>query len=85
MSSGQKVEQLMQKLEEAIQEAEKVEQKLDSYDGILRHIRDTMEKMEEKNILIEIANKNNQKLMVELHNIVVSIIKSCNFKKIEFF
>lgn len=62
----------MIKLEEAIVEAEKVENQLDSYDEILRHIRDTMEKMEEKNLLIEIANKNNQKLLVELENIIVS-------------
>lgn len=71
LSSGQKVEHLMQKLEEAIMEAERVEAQLDSYDGILRHIRDTMEKMEEKNLLIEVANKNNQKLLVELENIIV--------------
>lgn len=63
----------MEKLEEAITEAENVETQLDSYDEILRHIRDTMEEMEEKNLLIEIANKNNQKLLVELENIIVSI------------
>lgn len=72
LSSGQKVENLMDKLQEAIVEAEKVEAQLDSYDEILRHIRDTMEEMEEKNLLIEIANKNNQKLLVELENIIVS-------------
>ncbi|KAK6637036.1 hypothetical protein RUM43_010710 [Polyplax serrata] len=70
LSSGQKVENLMDKLQEAIVEAEKVEAQLDSYDEILRHIRDTMEEMEEKNLLIEIANKNNQKLLVELENII---------------
>lgn len=74
LASGQKVENLMEKLEEAISESEKVEAQLDSYDEILRHIRDTMEEMEEKNLLIEIANKNSQKLLTELENIIVSII-----------
>lgn len=64
----------MLKLEAAIGEAEKVEAQLDSYDSVLLHIRDTMEKMEEKNLLIEIANKNNQKLLTELEKIIVCIL-----------
>lgn len=75
LSSEHKVEQLMLKLDEGITEAERVEAKLDSYDEILCHIRDTMEKMEEKNLMIEIVNKNNQKLLLELEKVIVSFSK----------
>jgi hypothetical protein len=62
----------MVQIEAAIAEAEHVEARLDSYDEVLCHIRDTMEKMEEKNLLIEVANQNNQKLLSELEQVIVS-------------
>lgn len=73
LASEAQVESLMGLMEAAINEADKIEAKLDGYDKILCHVRDTMEKMETKNKVIEMANKNNQKLHVELENIVVSI------------
>jgi exocyst complex component 1 len=73
LASEKQVEALMEEIETAILEAEKVEQRLDEYDEILCHIRDTMEKMGEKNSMIEIANSNNVKLMQELEKVVVSI------------
>jgi exocyst complex component 1 len=72
LASEKQVELLMEEIETAILEAEKVEQRLDDYDEILCHIRDTMEKMGEKNTMIEIANSNNVKLMQELEKVVVS-------------
>lgn len=62
----------MLQIEAAIQEAERVESRLDAYDEILSHIRETMEKMKEKNLLIEIADNNNKKLLHELEQVIVS-------------
>lgn len=64
----------MLQIEKGIEEAEKLEVRLNDYDEILCHIRDTMEKMEEKNTMIEIANKNNLKLKTDLENIVVCVL-----------
>lgn len=71
LASEAQVEALMELMEAAIKEAEKIESGLDEYDKILGHVRDTMEKMETKNRVIEIANKNNQRLLGELEKIVV--------------
>lgn len=72
LASEKQVSQLMAQLDIAINEVDRVEAQLNSYDDILCHIRNTMEKMEEKNMLIEIANINNQKLLTELEKVVVS-------------
>lgn len=72
MASEQQVTQLMNQLEVAINEVERVEAQLNSYEDVLCHVRNTMEKMEEKNMLIEVANRNNQKLLSELEKVVVS-------------
>lgn len=74
LASEEQVEVLMDQLEVAINEADKLEKQLDSYDEILCHVRDTMEKMEKKNSMISVVNKNNQLLLKELENIVVNII-----------
>ncbi|KAK7871620.1 hypothetical protein R5R35_001807 [Gryllus longicercus] len=70
LASEQQVAQLMVQIEAAIAEAEKVEARLDAYDEVLCHIRDTMEKMEEKNLLMEVACRNNQKLLDELDQVI---------------
>lgn len=72
MASEKRVSSLMDHLDVAINEVERVESQLNAYDDILCHVRNTMEKMEEKNKLIEIANKNNQKLLSELEKVIVS-------------
>lgn len=66
----------MNHLDVAIEEVERVENQLNAYDEIICHVRHTMEKMEEKNKLIEIANKNNQKLLAELEKVIVSLYLS---------
>lgn len=75
LASETQIEVLMEQMEAAIQEAEKIETRLDDYDRILCHVRDTMETMKKKNTMIEVANKNNQTLLVELVNVVVSCLK----------
>lgn len=73
LASETQVMALMEQIGTAIDEAEKVEKRLDDYDRIFGHIRDTMEKMGEKNSMIEIANKNNIKLLQELETVVVQL------------
>lgn len=66
----EKVLSLLQVIDAAIDEVESVEKTLDEYEEIMSNIRDSMEKMGEKNSMIEIANKNNMKLLQELEKIV---------------
>lgn len=73
LASEKQVNMLMVRIEEAINEAEKVEKRLDAYDEILCHVRDTMEKMGEKNQMIEIANTNNVRLLQELEKVVMQL------------
>lgn len=73
LASEAQVETLMEQLELAISEADKIEKRLDNYDEILCHVRDTMEKMEKKNSMISIVNQNNLLLLKELENVIVSI------------
>lgn len=73
LASEKQVDALMEHIEIAIDEAEKIEQRLDCYDEILCHIRDTMEKMGEKNAMIEIANCNNIQLLHELESVVTHL------------
>lgn len=62
---------VMQHIDKAISEAEKFEQRLDSYEEILSHVKETMEKISSKNAMIKIANNNNIKLKEELNKIIV--------------
>lgn len=64
----------MEHIDLAIDGANKFEQRLDSYEEILSHVKETMEKIGGKNAMIKIANNNNLKLREELHRIIVSII-----------
>lgn len=70
LASELQVNALMTQIETAIAEAEGIEARLDGYDSILCHIRDTIEKMGEKNAMIGIANTNNHKLLGELESLV---------------
>ncbi len=71
LSSEQKVVQLVGQLDLAIDEAANLETQLNSFDEIVGHVRSTIEKMEQKNILIRIVNKNNEKLFSQLNSVVV--------------
>lgn len=63
----------MEQIDTAIYEVESVEKRLDDYDEVISHIRDTMEKMGEKNLMIEISNSNNIKLLQELEKVVTQL------------
>lgn len=71
LASESQMEALMEQLDVAIAEADKIEDRLNSYDEILCHVRDTMEKMEKKNSMISVVNRNNTLLLAELENVLV--------------
>lgn len=70
LASEKQVNALLEQIEAAIDEANRVESRFDEYDEILCHVRDTMEKMGEKNTMIEVANNNNIKLLTELEKLI---------------
>lgn len=80
---------LMEHIDKAIGEADKFEERLDSYEEILSHVKETMEKIGGKNAMIKIANNNNIKLKEQLGKIIVSIdckrIKFCNEVNLNHF
>lgn len=70
MASEAQVEALMEMIDSAYTEAEKIENRLDSYDEILQHVKDSIEKMADKNTSIEQTNANNSKLLEELDKLI---------------
>lgn len=70
LSTEQQVSGLLTQLDCAINEIETLENQLDTYDDILGHVRNIIEKMEQKNMLIQIVNRNNEKLLTKLEKIV---------------
>lgn len=73
LASETQVEELMTQMEMAIEEADKIERRLDAYDQIFNSVRETMEKMDKKNSMISVANKNNLELLKELENVVTQL------------
>lgn len=73
LASEKQVNALLEQIEEAIAEANRVEARFDEYEEILGHVRDTMEKMGEKNTMIEVANNNNINLLSELERLVAQL------------
>ncbi|XP_031637520.1 exocyst complex component 1 [Contarinia nasturtii] len=73
LASEKQVNALIEQIEAAIEEANLVEARFDEYDEILCHVRDTMEKMGEKNTMIEVANTNNIKLLNELEKLITQL------------
>uniref|UniRef100_A0A8D9BVJ3 Exocyst complex component 1 n=1 Tax=Cacopsylla melanoneura TaxID=428564 RepID=A0A8D9BVJ3_9HEMI len=73
LASEEQVTELMGQIATSLTEVEKVEEQLNYYDDILIHIRNTMQNMEHKNSLIDIANKNNLKLLSELEHLITSL------------
>ncbi|XP_037820540.1 exocyst complex component 1 [Lucilia sericata] len=70
LASEKQVMLLMEHIDKAIGEADKFEERLDSYEEILGHVKETMEKIGGKNAMIKIANNNNIKLKEELSQII---------------
>ena len=79
MASEAQVEALMGMIDAAFTEAEKIEERLDSYDEILQHVKDSIEKMADKNTSIEQTNANNSRLLEELDHIIkqLDLPRSC--------
>lgn len=71
LASEQQVLTLMEHIDLAIDGTDKFEQRLDTYEEILSHVKETMEKISGKNAMIKIANNNNLKLREELNKIIV--------------
>ncbi|KAH9489273.1 Exocyst complex component 1 [Bulinus truncatus] len=70
MGSEDQVLNLMRLLDDGIREAEQIEEKLDSYDKILANVKEQMEVMREKDSLMTVRNRNHQRLLEELQNLV---------------
>ena len=73
MASEEAVDNLMMLLTSAITEVEHLEGRLNQYDDLLEHIRDSMEKMEGKTESLETVNENNSKLLLELDTLVTKL------------
>ena len=73
MGSEDQVLNLMRLLDGGINQAENIEDKLDSYDKILQNVKDQMEVMKDKDTLIKVRNQNHQKLLEELDNVVTQL------------
>lgn len=70
MASEKQVQELMQMIQAAIDEATSIEERLDSYNEIIKNVQNNIEKVEEKNFLIQVQNNNNLKLLEELDSLV---------------
>ncbi|XP_064608432.1 exocyst complex component 1-like isoform X2 [Liolophura sinensis] len=81
MGSEDQVLSLMRLLDEGIQEATKIEEKLDAYDSVLQNVKDQMEVIKEKDMLIKIRNENHQSLLEELDKLVKSFDLEDKFVK----
>ncbi|XP_042208281.1 exocyst complex component 1-like [Homarus americanus] len=81
MASEAQVEALMVMIDSAYTEAEKIETRLDSYDEILLHVKDSIEKMADKNTSIEQTNANNSKLLEELDRLINQLDLPRNYVK----
>lgn len=73
MASEEAVDNLMDLLTNAISEVELLESRLNQYDDLLEHIRDSMEKMEGKTESLETVNDNNSKLLLELDTLILKL------------
>ena len=81
MASEAQVKALMEMIDSALSEAGKIESRLDNYDEILLHVKDSIEKMAEKNMAIEQMNSNNCKLLDNLDKLIVSFIRTIQYLK----
>lgn len=73
MASEAQVDGLLNMIDSALEEANKIEGRLDAYDNILVHVRDTITKMADKSTSIQYANENNGKLLTELQQLIGSL------------
>uniref|UniRef100_A0A915L501 Exocyst complex component Sec3 PIP2-binding N-terminal domain-containing protein n=1 Tax=Romanomermis culicivorax TaxID=13658 RepID=A0A915L501_ROMCU len=72
MGSEMHLAELMNKIDSALEEANSLEETLDSYDELLLHVREGVEMMEEKDSLLHIHTSNRQRLIAELNQFLNS-------------
>lgn len=77
MASESQVKALMEMIDAALLEADKIEKRLNNYDEILLYVKDSIEKMAEKNFFIEQTNANNRQLLETVNQLIVSINLYC--------
>lgn len=70
MGSEDQVLELMLLLDTGLQQAMKIEEKLDEYEQKLQSVKDLMDIMKDKDALINVRNKNHQRLLEELDTLV---------------
>ncbi|PVD35270.1 hypothetical protein C0Q70_06552 [Pomacea canaliculata] len=70
MGSEDQVLNLMRLLDEGIQMAESIEEKLTSYDLILANVKEQMEVMQDKETLVTRRNTNHQRLLEHLDHLI---------------
>lgn len=70
MGSEDQVLELMLLLDTALQQATRIEQKLDEYEQKIQSVKDLMDIMKDKDALINVRNKNHQRLLEELSSLV---------------
>lgn len=70
MESERRVQGLMEMTQGALDELSRLERRLDAYDDLLRTVRDSVLRMEEKDAVIHIQHNNNVKLLQELEAII---------------
>ena len=72
MASEVQVKALMEMIDSALDEADKIEKRLNHYDETLLLVKDSIDKMAEKNFFIEQTNSNNRLLLTSLDHLIVS-------------
>ncbi|KAL5012020.1 hypothetical protein ScPMuIL_010571 [Solemya velum] len=73
MGSEDQVLNLMRLLDDGIQQAEHIENRLNCYDSTLQNVKEQMEVMKDKDTLMTIRNKNHQQLLEELDNLITRL------------
>ncbi|EEC10565.1 exocyst complex component sec3, putative, partial [Ixodes scapularis] len=70
MESERRVQGLMEMTQVSLDQVSKLERRLDAYDHLLRTVRDSVLRMEEKDAVIHVQNENNARLLAELEGLV---------------
>ncbi|KAH7939148.1 hypothetical protein HPB52_007579 [Rhipicephalus sanguineus] len=70
MESERRVQKLMEMTQVALDEVCRLERRLDAYEHLLRTVRDSVLRMEEKDALLHVQNENNVRLLHELETLV---------------
>lgn len=73
MASEQRVSDLMNVLESAIDETLRLENKIVCYESLLKNVRDIVQKVEKKEAIVQIYNDNNNRLLNEVGQVISSM------------